>query len=191
MSRSEDSEFRKQLAARIARYGDMREEVQRQLMELNHQLRDTEQRLEAALEMYRLEFGEEPPVAGVVSVQTSLLSEGQDLSGQRRRVRSGGPSWNDAVVTTLKEAGEPLHLKELWDRMKAAGFETEAQDPLRSLAAILVRHPEAKRTAPNTYGLSAWDTSEEPETAPPTPDGDTAAVSRSQRTHEEDIAWST
>ena len=133
MSTSKD-DFRSQLEERIRRYAAQRDSTQAQLVELNHSLNATEKRLDAAVEMFRLEFGEEP-------------------ASLPRTAQMEGPTWNDAVVSELGKAGAPLHLNDLWSRLQQAGFETEAKDPRRALASVLVRHPDVHRTGPNTYGL--------------------------------------
>jgi len=145
---SEPENFRTQLDDRIRRYARLRDEIQAQLLELNHSLNTTEKRLQAAVEMFRLEYGEDPTsVPGLPS---------RDVEATRRQQRSSdGPSWNEAVIDALTAAGQPLHLNELWRRLAASGFETEAKDPLRALASVLVRHPEVHRTGPNTYGLQS------------------------------------
>lgn len=157
MSSIDDQGFREQLADRIRRYGEQRDRVQKQLLELNHTLLTTQQRLDTASEMYRLEFDEEPPFTDATKTLTTLpIGSAETVKGKSRRVRSGGPSWKETVVGVLREAGEPLHLNEMWDRMHAAGFETESKDPRRSLASILVRHAGVVRTGRNTYGLVEW-----------------------------------
>ena len=139
-------DFREQLEDRIRRYARLRDEIQGQLLELNHSLNTTEKRLHAAVEMFRLEYGEDPE-----SVPNLPASEPVGLKRQQRR--PDGSSWNETVIETLTAAGQPLHLNELWRRIAESGFETEAKDPLRALASVLVRHPEVHRTGPNTYGL--------------------------------------
>jgi hypothetical protein len=140
-------DFKSQLEERIRRYAAQRDSTQAQLLELNHSLNSTEKRLEAAVQMFRLEFGEEP---------TSLpegLTAAPRRSTRRRTAQTEGPTWKDAVVAELTRAGAPLHINDLWSRLREAGFETEAKDPIRALASVLVRHPEVHRTGPNTYGL--------------------------------------
>lgn len=137
-----DTDFKAQLESRIRRFAAQRDELRNQLVEFNHTLNDIEKRLETAAEMYRLEFKADPPVVGA----------GQ--AGARRTLREGGESWNEAVEAVLTEASEPLHITEIWDRVQQRGFTTTAKDPLRAIASILVRHPGAHRTSPNTYTLA-------------------------------------
>jgi hypothetical protein len=53
----------------------------------------------------------------------------------------------------LDAAGTPLHLNDIWHRIQETGFDTGSKDPLRSLASVLVRHPDVHRTGRNTYAL--------------------------------------
>jgi hypothetical protein len=134
------------LETRIARYAAQRDHLNRELIELNHALNSLEKRLDAAAEMYRLEFGEDPPAVPPIAERP-----------KRRRVRSQGESWNGAIEAVLRDAGEPLHINEIWRRVQERGFTTTAKDPLRAIASVLVRHPNAIRTHPNTYALTNGD----------------------------------
>lgn len=140
---SED-DFRSLLEERITRYVAQRDQVQGQLIELNQALNSLDKRLEHALEMYKLEFGADPPIETETTRRPSRAS---------RRTRSEGPSWNESVATVLRDAGEPLHINDLLRRLIEGGFQTEAKDPIRALASVLVRHPDVHRTEPNTYAI--------------------------------------
>ena len=140
-----DHGFRDQLGERIAVYREQRERIRAKLVELNHDLLDFDKRLDAAEELYRREFGLQPP--------------GAEPRGRRRRtaappVAEAQPSWREAIAGVLSARGRPLHVKEIWDALLDAGFRTESQDPLRSIVAIAVRDPSIERTGPNTYTLT-------------------------------------
>lgn len=141
-------DFRAQLELRISRYSTQRDELQTKLVELNHALNSLEKRLEAAVAMYRLEFGTDPE--GI----TDGRPTSSDLATRRRSSRDGS-SWNQVVVQVLMEAGSPLHLNDIWAQIQQTGFETGSKDPLRSLASVLVRHPDVHRTGRNTYALKS------------------------------------
>ena len=106
-----EAEFRTQLEERINRYISQRDHLQAKLLELNHALNSLDKRLEAAVEMFRLEFGEEPPNMAAPTP-----------AREPRRRRSGGTSWNQAIIDALTAAGEPLHITELWRRMMEKGL---------------------------------------------------------------------
>jgi hypothetical protein len=171
---SEGENFRGQLEDRIRRYARIRDEIQAQLLELNHSLNTTEKRLHAAVEMFRLEYGQDPAsVPGLPAPET--------VAPRKKQRQNDGSSWNDAVIKALTAAGQPLHLNDLWRKIAASGFETEAKDPLRALASVLVRHPDVHRTGPNTYGLESLPGPQESleglaavHTAPPTQEGEAA-----------------
>jgi hypothetical protein len=143
-----DTDFRAQLEARINRYASQRDQLNSDLIDLNHALNSLEKRLDAAVEMFRLEFDEDPPSLPAPTTRP-----------QRRGpiAKPDGQSWNGTVEAVLADAGEPLHINEIWRRMQQRGFQTTAKDPLRAIASVLVRHPEAIRTQPNTYGLANGD----------------------------------
>jgi hypothetical protein len=142
-----DTNFREQLEARIGRFEAQRKRINAELIDLNHALNSLEKRLEAAAEMYRLEFGADPP----------SLPAGSEIRAKPRSVRSTGESWNAAIEAVLSQAGGPLHINEIWRGVQERGFQTTAKDPLRAIASVLVRHPNAVRTQPNTYALANGD----------------------------------
>ena len=72
-----------------------------------------------------------------------------------RRSEGTQRPWRDAVIDVLSKAGRPLHAREIWQRLDASGFATDAADPLRSVVAIAIRTPEQiHRTGPNTFALN-------------------------------------
>lgn len=145
---STEDDFRSQLEERITRFVAQRDQVQGQLVELNQSLNSLDKRLEHAVEMYKLEFGAEPPIATEAT---------RPRSRAPRRTRTEGPSWNESVATVLRDADEPLHVNELLRRLIEGGFHTEAKDPIRALASVLVRHPDVHRTEPNTYAIDGTE----------------------------------
>jgi hypothetical protein len=137
-----DSDFRGQLEARIRRFAKQRDDLRNQLVELNHALNAIEKRLETAVEMYQLEFDADPPGESAIKQSSSP------------RLRTSGGSWNETVEAVLADAETPLHIRDIWSRVQQRGFTSSAKDPLRAIAAVLVRHPNAVRTGPNTYALA-------------------------------------
>jgi hypothetical protein len=99
-------------------------------------------RREAAEDLYRAEFGDSPA----------------DHAAPEKPVIQVGPltglSWSEAIARVLRDAGQPLHVKEIWQRLQAGGFRTDSRDPVRSVVAIAVRDPASfPRAGPNRYGL--------------------------------------
>ena len=79
----------------------------------------------------------------------------------------------DAAELVLKQAGLPLHVKELGKRIKAGGWRhprSRRAGPEQinfQLAARLPKHPDRfRRVAPNTFGLAGWE-KREPKRARP------------------------
>lgn len=149
-----EDEFRSSLERRIATLRGHRDLVQDQLRELHHELNSIDRRIEAAEELYRREFAVEPPKGRTVQ---------QPRRATRiRRRESGQPSWRVGVIRALDEADGPLHAREIWERMRQSGFETEAADPLRSVVATAIRTPDRiKRVGPNIFALNGGETGQQ------------------------------
>lgn len=76
-----------------------------------------------------------------------------------------GMTLHDAAETVLRDAGIPLHVRELGKRIKARGWthprssRPRPDQILYQLAARLPRHPRVfNRVAPNTFALVDWET---------------------------------
>jgi pentatricopeptide repeat protein len=66
-------------------------------------------------------------------------------------------AWYQAIVTHLSEAGEPLLVEQIWQRMEAAGFEHSSKMPRSTLGARiaeLVQMKKLDRVAPKTYRIA-------------------------------------
>lgn len=149
-----EDEFKTQLQHRIESYRQLQGGIQDRLRDLHHELNSVERRLEAAEELYRREFGEEPG-----SVEEAPRRRATRIRG----TAVGQPSWKDAVSDVLRREARPMHVKEIWQRLQESGFQTAAQDPLRSITAIALRsEDEIKWAAPNTFVLSGIETEKQP-----------------------------
>lgn len=145
-----EDEFRIPLERRVATLRGHRSELQEQLRELHHELNSIDRRIEAAEELYRREFGAEPP-------DTASARDGRRAT-RIRRVETGQPSWRDAVVGVLAASDQPLHAREIWQRLRDSGFQSDAADPVRSVVAIAIRTEDRiHRVAPNTFALNGVD----------------------------------
>jgi hypothetical protein len=75
-----------------------------------------------------------------------------------------GRTLDDAAELVLRQAGQPLHGRELGARIKAAGWRhprTKVARPdqiVFQLAARLPKDERFVRVAPNTFGLREWST---------------------------------
>jgi hypothetical protein len=139
-----DEDFRQQLQHRIASYRSMRDRLESEVREVEEELADVRGRLETAERMYQMEFGES--VASDVVVE--MLPVRERIEGPLT-----GLSWREAIVRVLSDERRPMHVRELWERLQAGGFETGSQDPLRSIVAIAVRNDDLVKVRPNTYTL--------------------------------------
>jgi hypothetical protein len=107
-----------------------------------------------------------------------------DLLRQLLRVRGGGDSAGDAgaegaeeesrsapmhpvvreVVRELREAGRPLHISELMDRLQGRGVRIPGRGEPANVIAHLSRDPHIVRPSRGIYGLAEWNL---PAPAPP------------------------
>ena len=143
-----DDEFRIPLERRLATLRGHRDRLQDELREIHHELNSVDRRIEAAEELYRREYGVEPP-------DSASASDGRRATRIRRD--EGQPSWRDAVLSVLATAGRPLHAREIWQRLSDSGFQSDAVDPVRSVVALAIRTDEIHRTGPNTFALIGVD----------------------------------
>ena len=141
---SYDDMFRSLLARRIQSFREHEAAVQSRIDALAAEKDSIVARRRTAEELYQAEFGE-------------LEAWDEDLSFEV--IADAGPltglSWAEAMTQVLRDAGEPLHVKEIWQRLQAGGFHTDARDPVRSVVAIAVRDTGAfPKAGPNRYGLA-------------------------------------
>lgn len=144
-----DDEFRIPLERRLATLRGHRALLQDQLRDIHHELNSVDRRIEAAEELYRREFDKEPP---------DSTADVRPRATRIRRAGTGQPSWRDAVIAVLRDSDRPLHAREIWQRLRDSGFQTDAVDPLRSVVAIAIRtEDKIRRVAPNTFALNGAD----------------------------------
>jgi hypothetical protein len=146
------AELKQLLIQRIERYVELERPVVEQLKLLESTLDDLRTRRRAAETLYRTEFGEDPlPPADDTR---SEVSEGPS----RYIAAPVGPlfvmSWKEAMRHVLAEAGEPLHVRAIAERLRAGGFRSTSKDPERSIVSIAIRSPKVfERRGPNVFGL--------------------------------------
>lgn len=160
----EDEEFRKQLLDRVDRYKRAATKAKDRLAEIEEEIRTLESRQQAAEKLYKAEFGASPPTARSVAVTPPPIRRGRPKREIPRSNIDGpltGMTWQDAMRDVL--ANGPLHVREIWDRLDEGGFQTDSQDPLRSIVAVALRMPELTRTDANTYGFAGSAPKSQPE----------------------------
>ena len=62
-----------------------------------------------------------------------------------------------ATAVLLKEAGGPLHVNEIYNRMLEGGFQFTGQNPTISIAVSLNRNRRFRKVAPGTFDLTIRD----------------------------------
>ena len=148
-----NGDFHASLLRRVDRYRAVEEKLRRRFDEVKRELEKAESRREAAETLYEAEFGAQPDERAKAATESTKSRS--ELAEAARRLPDGaltGLSWQDAINHVLAE-GEPLHVREIWRRLADGGFKTRAQDPLRSIVAVVVRMPGVVRAGANTYAV--------------------------------------
>ena len=65
-----------------------------------------------------------------------------------------------ATTMILREAGEPLHVNEIYNRLLEGGFQFTGQNPTISIAVSLNRNGRFRKVAPGTFDLVMRDASQ-------------------------------
>jgi HB1, ASXL, restriction endonuclease HTH domain len=134
------------LAKRIQSYRDHEDRLRARIEEMQSERESVSRRRESAEELYEAEFRERYSETGEAIVVVDEFHRGP-LTGL---------SWAEAMTRVLQEAGHPLHVKQIWEKLREDGFRTNARDPIRSVVAIAVRDPvNFPKVGPNRYGLRA------------------------------------
>ncbi len=60
----------------------------------------------------------------------------------------------------LREAGEPLHVNEIYSRLLEGGFNFTGHNPTISIAVSLSRNGRFRKVAPGTFDLMIRDASQ-------------------------------
>lgn len=156
--------FRDALLRRIDNYRAAESAAWERLRALQAEVDRLRHRREAAETLYEAEYGER--VRATETLAEAELEEQREFAApatQSRRSnakpipghdgRFTGMHWEEAIEYILREEGGPLHVNEIWRRLRDGGFQTASMDPVRSVVAIAVRSPRLSKAAPNTYAL--------------------------------------
>jgi hypothetical protein len=65
-----------------------------------------------------------------------------------------------ATTMLLREAGEPLHVNEIYNRLLEGGFNFTGHNPTISIAVSLNRNGRFRKVAPGTFDLVMRDASQ-------------------------------
>src|SRR5260370_25343838 len=105
-----DEEFRAQLERRILSYSHQEQRLVVEIRELAEEFQAVKRGRQSAEDLYRAEFGD---VTDDLRVAES--------PGEYRAGRSTGPltglGWSPAILRVLEEAGGPLHVRDIWQRL--------------------------------------------------------------------------
>jgi len=91
---------------------------------------------------------------GLPEAEPSEQKDQAPRAGARRPRKKGGFSIPDAVEQPLRESGEPLHVKELAERIKTAGIYVSPSAVTTALQRYIQLGRRFKRVAPNTFALA-------------------------------------
>lgn len=142
--------FKWELQQRVDRYRQAETHAAERVEEAEAELQKLRERRIAAETLYEAEFGERSPSTETAS--KALVASMEESAGPYT-----GLSWEPAIEEVLRDAGEPLHVREIWHRLAAGGFRTRTASPERSIASIAVRSPRLVKADPNTYSLVVVD----------------------------------
>jgi hypothetical protein len=83
----------------------------------------------------------------------------EQIARARREEQSSNVRFNDfripqAATIVLREAGQPMHVNEIYRRMANGGFEFRGQHQLITLAVSLSRSKRFRKVSPGTFELS-------------------------------------
>lgn len=138
--------FRSELQQRVARYQQAETHAAERVEEAEAEFQKLRERRIAAETLYEAEFGGRSPSTD--TPPEALIAPMEESTGPYT-----GLSWEPAIEEVLRDAGEPLHVREIWHRLAAGGFQTRTASPERSIASIAVRSPRLVKADPNTYAL--------------------------------------
>lgn len=69
---------------------------------------------------------------------------------------AGGGTDADRVVALLRERGQPIHYRDIYERLVQDGVQVGGKDPAGTLLARYFDDPRLYRPARGTYGLAEW-----------------------------------
>jgi hypothetical protein len=146
-----DAQFRDLLLHRIERDRELEEHLDRRLAELQGERDLIRQRRVAGEDLFRAEFGQGLPTDAARPTSEAALEEQPGVGPL------AGMHWIEAITTVMKDSGEALHVREIWERLQDGGFQTNARDPIRSIVSFAVRDRRIVRDGPNRYTLIGVD----------------------------------
>ncbi|GEM_PF-6042672 len=111
-------------------------------------LRRTLARFELEIEMYRSRVDRID--ARLADLERAELRE---FEMGAESARFAGMTIADASYELLKETGEAMHVRLIWEALSRRGLRSSAQRPTLSVTTALLRDERFERVAPNTYAI--------------------------------------
>lgn len=142
-----------------------RAEIEPTYSELVRRMGDLEERAEAlALHIEAIEvlLGERPFHRSGAPRRMGHIALPSPLQMQMQIV--------DAVVALLEEVGEPLHYRDIHQRLEERGHRVDGVDPAATLLSRFFKDPRLYRPRRGTYGLVEWLDREDDQPAGDRPD---------------------
>jgi hypothetical protein len=157
------------LEQRIHVYKNRLQELQKKRDRLDEEVRTIKKYLELAETLYRVELDK----AKLANLSTQIINDAEkdkntkssmpipilvDVTDQSRELLLGkskyaGMSVPQAALTLLKEAGRPMHAKDIYLKLLEGGVRIRGKTPVTSVAISLKRDKRFRKVAPNTFEL--------------------------------------
>ena len=148
------------LEQRISVYESKLKDLKKKRERLNEEVATVEKYLELAKTLYRVE-ADKVKLANLSSQVitdergTLPLSVNDDADQSREillgRSKYSGMSMPDAAFVILRDAGRPMHAKELYKQLIEGGLQIRGKTPVTSIATSLKRDSRFRKVAPNTF----------------------------------------
>jgi len=143
------------LGQRIALYKAKLNDFQKKRDKIEDEIRTVKRYLELAETLYRVEV-EKAKAAHSSGEGSDDLEKGKKEASDTillEKTRFAGLSVPQGAYFLLKEAGKPLHAKEIYHKLIEGGVRIRSKTPLTSIAISLSRDKRYKKIAPNTFNL--------------------------------------
>lgn len=151
------------LDQRINMYKSRLQELQKKRDRIDDEIATIKKYLELAETLYRLEAGRAklPTLPSQIPTDTDKDKAGRsvsltDVTDQSREILLGrskyvGMSVSEAAYLILRDAGSPMHAKDICHRLIEGGLRIKAKTPVTSIATSLKRDRRFRKVAPNTF----------------------------------------
>jgi hypothetical protein len=155
------------LEQRIHVYKNRLQELQKKRDRLDEEIRTIKKYLELAETLYRVELDK----VKLADLSSQIINDTEkdknikaptpalvDVTDQSRELLLGkskyaGMSVPQAALTLMKEAGRPMHAKDIYLKLLEGGVRIRGKTPVTSVSISLKRDKRFKKVAPNTFEL--------------------------------------